>query len=67
MTDNKKYVKCGQALIIRDDPQRYEEVTGADRNRAGCAVPVRRVAVCGPGGGKIDDMVVVQASAGNAD
>ena len=25
MTDNEKYVKRGQALIIRDDPQRHEE------------------------------------------
>ena len=33
MTDNKKYVKRGQALIIRDDPQRYEEVTGANKNK----------------------------------
>ena len=24
-----------QALIIRDDPQRYEEVTGANRNKTG--------------------------------
>ena len=35
MTDNKKYVKRGQALIIRDDPQRHEEVTGANRNKVG--------------------------------
>ena len=35
MTGNKKYVKCGQALIIRDDPQRYEEMAGANRNKAG--------------------------------
>ena len=35
MTDNRKYVKRGQALIIWDDPQRCEEVTGADRNRMG--------------------------------
>ena len=33
MTDNKKYVKRGQALIIRDDPQRYEEMAGANRNK----------------------------------
>ena len=33
MTDNKKYVKCGQVLIIRDDPQRYEEMAGANRNK----------------------------------
>ena len=33
MTDNKKYVKRGQALIIRDDPQRHEEVTGVNRNK----------------------------------
>ena len=33
MTDNKKYVKRGQALIIRDDPQRYEEVMSANRNK----------------------------------
>ena len=35
MTDNKKYVKRGQALIIRDDPQRYEEMAGANRNKVG--------------------------------
>ena len=38
MTDNKKYVKCGQALIIRDDPQIYEEVAGANRNKMGAPV-----------------------------
>ena len=37
MTDNKKYVKRGQALIIWDDPQRHEEVTGANRNKAGAS------------------------------
>ena len=35
MTDNEKYVKRGQALIIRDDLQRYEEVMGANRNKVG--------------------------------
>ena len=35
MTDNKKYVKRGRALIIRDDPQRYEEMAGANRNKMG--------------------------------
>ena len=35
MTDNKKYVKCGQALIIWDDLQRCEEVMGANRNGVG--------------------------------
>ena len=35
MTDNKKYVKRGRALIIRDDPQRYEEMAGANRNKVG--------------------------------
>ena len=34
-TDNEKYVKRGQALIIRDDPQRREEVMAANRNRVG--------------------------------
>ena len=34
MTDNRKYVKRGQALIILDDPQRYEEMAGANRNNA---------------------------------
>ena len=33
MTDNEKYVKCNQALIIWDDPQRCKEATGADRNK----------------------------------
>ena len=35
MTDNEKYVKRGQALIIRDDPQRHEEVMVANRNKVG--------------------------------
>ncbi len=35
MTDNRKYIKRGQALIIRDDPQRYEEVAGANKNKEG--------------------------------
>ena len=33
MTDNEKYVKRGQALIIGDDPQRHEEVAAANRNK----------------------------------
>ena len=35
MTDNEKYVKRGQALIIRDDPQRHEEMMVANRNKVG--------------------------------
>ena len=35
MIDNKKCVKRGQALIIWDKPQRYKEVTGANRNKVG--------------------------------
>ena len=35
MTGNRKYVKRGQALIIRDDPQRRGEVTGVNRNKVG--------------------------------
>ena len=35
MTDNEKYVKRGQALIIGDDPQRHEEVAAANRNKVG--------------------------------
>ena len=34
-TDNKKYVKRDQALIIGDDPQRHEEVAAANRNKVG--------------------------------
>ena len=34
MTDNEKYVKRGQALIIKDDPQRLEEVVAVNRNKA---------------------------------
>ena len=34
MTDNEKYVKRGQALIIQDDPQRHEEVAVANRNNS---------------------------------
>ena len=37
MIDNKKYVKRGQALIIWDDPQIYDEVTGANRNKVGAS------------------------------
>ena len=35
MTDNEKYVKRGQALIVGDDPQRHEEVAAANRNKVG--------------------------------
>ena len=35
MTDNKKYVKRGQALIVGDDPRRHEEVAAANRNKVG--------------------------------
>ena len=35
MTDNEKYVKRGQALIVKDDPQWHEEVMSANRNKAG--------------------------------
>ena len=34
MIDGTKYAKHGQALIVKDDPQRLEEVTAADRNKA---------------------------------
>ena len=34
-TDNGKYVKRGQALIIRNDPQGREEVMVANRNKVG--------------------------------
>ena len=34
-TDNEKYVRRGQALIIRDDPQRRTEVRNANRRKAG--------------------------------
>ena len=37
MTDNEKYVKCGQALIIGDDPQRHEEVMSANKNESGAS------------------------------
>ena len=67
MTDNRKYIKRGQALIIWDDPQRYEEEAGANKNKVRCAVPVRRVAVCGPSGSKIDNGTAVQVPAGNVD
>ena len=40
ITDNKKYVRHGQALIIGDDPQRHEEVATANRNKVG--VPFQR-------------------------
>ena len=35
MTDNEKYAKRGQALIIRDDPQRRKEVMAANKNKVG--------------------------------
>ena len=35
MTDNEKYVKCGQTLIIGDDLQRHEEEVFANRNKMG--------------------------------
>ena len=35
MTDNEKYVKRDQALIIGDDPQRLDGVMSANRNKAG--------------------------------
>ena len=35
MTDNEKYIKRGQALIIGDDLQRHEDVATANRNKAG--------------------------------
>ena len=35
MTDNEKYVKRDQTLIIGDDPQRHEEAMSANRNKAG--------------------------------
>ena len=35
MTNNKKYVKRDQALIILDDPHRREEVMSANRSKAG--------------------------------
>ena len=35
ITDNEKYVKRDQALIIKDDPQRLEEVLSANRNKVG--------------------------------
>ena len=35
MTDNEKYVRRGQALIIGDDPQKLNEVMSAGRSKAG--------------------------------
>ena len=35
MIDNTKYAKHGQALIVKDDPQRHEEVAAANRNKVG--------------------------------
>ena len=36
MTDNEKYAKRGQALIIGNDPQRHEEeVAAANKNKMG--------------------------------
>ena len=67
MTDNEKYVKRGQALIIRDDPQRHEEAMAANRNKVGAPFQYAESLFCGSGGGKIDDRTAVQAPAGNAD
>ena len=33
MTNNKKYAKLDQALIIKDDPQRLKKVATANRKR----------------------------------
>ncbi len=34
-TDNEKYIRRGQALIIRDDPERCIEVKKANRHKVG--------------------------------
>ena len=33
--DNEKYIRRGQALIIRDDPERHTEVKEANRRKVG--------------------------------
>ena len=67
MTDNEKYVKRGQALIIRDDPQRHEEVMVANRNKVGAPFQYAGVTVCGPGGGKSMTGLPYRNLQGNAD
>ena len=37
MTYNEKYVRRGQTLIIKDDPQRLEEVAVVNRNKVGAS------------------------------
>ena len=34
-TGSEKYIKHGQALIIKDDPQKFEAVAAANRNNVG--------------------------------
>lgn len=34
-TDNEKYIRRGQSLIIRDDPERHAEVKKANRHKVG--------------------------------
>ena len=67
MTDNERYVKRGQALIIRDDPQRHEEVMVANRNKVGAPFQYAESLFAALAAVKIDDRTAVQAPAGNAD
>ena len=48
MTDNKKYVKRGQALIIWDDPQRHEEVMATNRDKVGTPFQYAEYLFVGP-------------------
>ena len=49
MTDNKKYVKHGQALILKDDPQRHKKVMSVNQNKVTrrSSTPGRCLRPCG--------------------
>ena len=61
---------CDARLPSADHPGRSaktREGNGYKQEQGECAIPVRRVAVRSPDGGKIDDWAAVQVLAGNAD
>ena len=69
MTDNEKYVKRGQALIIRDDPQRHEDpLMVANRNKVGAPFQYAESLFAALAAVKsMTGLPDVQAPAGNAD
>ena len=67
MTDNVKSVKRGQALIIRDDPQRHEGVMVANRKKVGAPFQYAESLFAALAAVKSTTGTAVQAPAGNAD